>query len=155
MCVFFQVQGLWAVLFAIPVLMAARNPAVPGWADVAGVLIRAAAVLGERTADRRLARFRADPANRGPWRYPRHPDCFFEWVHWWACVAFGLAGAYRWITLMGPVVMLFFLLRITGVPPTEARALSSRGDACRAYQRRTNRFCPGPRRVAPLGETRS
>jgi steroid 5-alpha reductase family enzyme len=40
--------------------------------------------------------------------------------------------------------MLFLILRVTGVPPTEARALRSRGADYREYQRTTNTFFPGP-----------
>jgi steroid 5-alpha reductase family enzyme len=39
--------------------------------------------------------------------------------------------------------MLWFLLRVTGIPMTEARLLASRGEAYRAYQRSTNAFFPG------------
>ncbi len=37
---------------------------------------------------------------------------------------------------------LYSLLRITGIPATEAQALRSRGDDCRDYQRTTNAFLP-------------
>jgi steroid 5-alpha reductase family enzyme len=167
MFIFFQVQALWAVLFAIPVLAAARNPAPVDLLAWLGVAIWAVALIGERTADSQLARFRADPTNRGGvcdvglWRYSRHPNYFFEWLHWWAYVAFGISGAWHgepwgWVTLAGPAVMLWFLLKITGVPPTEERALASRGDAYRDYQRRTNRFFPGPPKTEPpnTGATR-
>ena len=155
MFVFFQVQALWAVLFAAPMLIAARNPADPGWLDALGVAIWAIALFGERTADRQLARFRQRPGTEGQvcreglWRYTRHPNYFFEWIHWWAYVAFGLLGPWGWLTLLGPALMLLFLLKVTGVPPTEAHALASRGDAYRAYQRTTNKFFPGPPRTDP------
>ena len=38
--------------------------------------------------------------------------------------------------------MLFFLLRVTGIPATEAQALKSRGDDYREYQRTTSAFVP-------------
>jgi steroid 5-alpha reductase family enzyme len=45
--------------------------------------------------------------------------------------------------------MLFFLLKVTGVPPTEAQALRSRGEAYREYQRTTSVFFPWfPRETA-------
>ena len=75
-------------------------------------------------------------------------------VGWCACAAFGIAGSHGSITLMGPVVMLLFLLKATGVAPAEARAPESRGDACRACQRTTHRFFPGPPRPDPHGSTR-
>jgi steroid 5-alpha reductase family enzyme len=42
---------------------------------------------------------------------------------------------------------LYLLLKVTGVPPTEAQALRSKGDAYRRYQATTNVFFPGPSRA--------
>jgi len=148
---FFQVQALWAVLFAAPMLIAATNQAEPlGWPDALAVLIWIAAVFGEQQADRQLAAFRNEPANAGKvcrqglWRYSRHPNYFFEWLHWWTYVLFGWNAPYGWLTLMGPALMLLFLFKVTGIPPTEANALRSRGDAYREYQRTTSAFFPWP-----------
>jgi len=150
---FFQVQALWAVLFASPMLVAARStdPAL-GWLDLLGVGIWLGAVLGEAVADRQLSRFRLNPANKGQvcraglWYYSRHPNYFFEWLHWWTYVALGITGTLGWLTLLGPALMLFFLLKVTGIPPTEAQALASRGEAYREYQRTTSVFFPWPPR---------
>ena len=38
--------------------------------------------------------------------------------------------------------MLYFLTKVTGIPPAEAQSLKSRGDAYRAYQRTTSAFIP-------------
>ena len=150
---FFQMQAFWAVMFAAPMLLAARG-AHPAFTigDVAGFVIWLVAIGGETLADRQLAEFRGDPSTRGQvcraglWRYSRHPNYFFEWVHWWAYVAIGIAAPWGWLTLAGPVAMYCFITRVTGIPPTEARALVSRGDAYRDYQRTTNAFFPGPPR---------
>jgi steroid 5-alpha reductase family enzyme len=154
--IFFQVQAFWAVLFALPMLVAARNDtSALQWYDYLGVLIWLIAVGGESIADAQLARFRNDPANRGGvcdvglWRYSRHPNYFFEWIHWWAYVAIGFAGPLGWLTLGGPAVMLLFLFKITGIPPTEKRALQSRGDAYRRYQETTSVFFPWPPKRSP------
>ena len=108
---------------------------------------------GESIADAQLARFRSQPASRGKvceaglWRYSRHPNYFFEWLHWWAYVMFAIGASHWWIALLlGPVLMLIFLLKITGIPHTEARALESRGQAYRQYQRTTSVSVPWPRR---------
>jgi len=151
---FFQVQAFWAVMFAVPMLLAARfaHPAFTA-GDVVGLLFWLAAIGGESLADRQLAAFRSDPARRGQvcreglWRYSRHPNYFFEWIHWWAYAAIGIAAPWGWLTLAGPVLMYYFITRVTGIPPTEARALVSRGDAYRNYQRTTNAFFPGPPRA--------
>jgi steroid 5-alpha reductase family enzyme len=146
---FFQVQAAWAVLFSLPFLAAAVSPvpALTPW-DVLGIAVFAAAVGGEALADRQLSRFRAEPANRGKvcreglWRYSRHPNYFFEWVHWFAYMLLA-AGSPLWLlTLLGPALMLLFLFKITGIPYTEAQALKSRGEAYREYQRTTSSFLP-------------
>jgi steroid 5-alpha reductase family enzyme len=143
-------QAVVATLFLVPIAAAMRGGRLDGWTG-AGVIVWLMAVIGESLADRQLARFRADPANRGAvcraglWQYSRHPNYFFEWVHWWAYVLIGHAAP---LTLLGPVAMLLFLFRITGIPFTERQAVRSRGDAYRAYQRTTSVFVPWPRRSA-------
>ncbi|MDX1432858.1 MAG: DUF1295 domain-containing protein [Gammaproteobacteria bacterium] len=150
MFAFFQVQALWGVLFALPMWAAAQAPRSGlDWLDLLGVAIWAAAIGGELTADRQLERFRADPRNRGRvcreglWRYSRHPNYFFEWLHWFSYVAIGYGSPWWWLTLAGAAIMYVFLTRITGIPYTESQALRSRGDAYRRYQRTTNAFFPG------------
>ncbi len=151
--VFFQIQATWAMLFALPMLIAASNPTDRfTWLDGVGIAIWVIAIVGESIADAQLARFRANPANKGfvcrdgLWRYSRHPNYFFEWVHWWAYVAIALSGGWSWgwMTLAGPAVMLIFLFKVTGIPPTEAQAIRSRGEAYREYQRTTSALIPWP-----------
>jgi steroid 5-alpha reductase family enzyme len=147
--VFFQVQAAWAVLFSLPFLAATANP-VPAFTpwDVLGIAVFAVALAGETLADRQLSRFRAEPANRGMvcreglWRFSRHPNYFFEWIHWFAYVLLA-AGSPLWLlTLLGPVLMLLFLFKVTGIPYTEAQAIKSRGEKYREYQRTTSAFIP-------------
>jgi len=141
---FYQGQALVAVLFSLPILFAMQGEGFDLW-TAAGVAIWLAAVSGETIADRQLAAFRAEPANRGRtcrrglWRYSRHPNYFFEWVHWFSYV---LIAHGAWPTWIGPVLMLVFLFRLTGIPYTELQALKSRGDDYRAYQRETSAFFP-------------
>ncbi len=151
MFAFFQVQALWAVMFALPMWAAATSPVAGlGWHDLAAVAVYAVSIGGEALADAQLARFRRDPANKGKvctdglWRYSRHPNYFFEWLHWWAYVLLALGSSLWWVTAAGVVVTYVFLTRITGIPFTEQQSLRSRGDAYRRYQRTTNAFFPWP-----------
>jgi steroid 5-alpha reductase family enzyme len=147
--VFFQMQAAWVVIFALPQYLVVQNTAPLGWTDAAALFVMLASLVGEAWADAQLAAFRRDERNRGQvcragwWRYSRHPNYFFEWLHWWAypLLAVGL-GWPGLLTLLGPAVMLLFLLKVTGIPPTEARALRSRGEAYREYQRTTSAFFP-------------
>ena len=152
--IFYQSQAFFAVFFALPSLVVAWHPlaSLTGW-DLAGVLIWIIGVGNTILADRQLARFRARPGNRGRtcregwWRYSRHPDYFFEWLHWWSYVALAGWAPYWWVTLLAPAAMLYLLFRVTGIPPTEAQALASRGEDYRSYQQSTSVFVPWfPRR---------
>lgn len=151
--VFFQAQALLAPLFALPFVVAADSPQTTLWPWIAlAVAIWAIAVAGETVADRQLTRFRADPGNRGGvcrdglWRYSRHPNYFFEWLHWFAYVALAVGAPLWWLTWAGPVVMYVFLRYLSGVPWTERQSLRSRGEAYRDYQRTTSMFFPWPPR---------
>jgi steroid 5-alpha reductase family enzyme len=152
--VFFQVQALLDLVLSAPMLLASVNPAprfhLLEWVGAALWLV---AVTGESVADRQLARFRADPVNRGQvcqaglWRYSRHPNYFFEWLVWCAYFAFASASPWGWVTVYCPLLMLFFLFRVTGIPATEEQALRTKGDAYREYQRTTSAFVPWFRRA--------
>lgn len=137
------------ILFSLPPLVAMRAaPDHLTLLDFLGALIATIAILGESAADFQLSAFRLRPENRhrtcreGLWRYSRHPNYFFEWVHWFAYIAIGATASLGWLTLLGPLLMLFFLFKMTGIPPTEARALASRGDDYRDYQKTTSVFFP-------------
>lgn len=147
---FFQIQAVWTLLFAIAPWAASSSQRGLGLWDALGVAIWVTAITGETLADRQLAAFRANAANRGKvcnvgfWRYSRHPNYFFEWLHWFAYVAIGVGSAHWWVTLAGVVMTYLFLTRLTGIPYTESQALRSRGEAYRRYQETTNAFIPGP-----------
>lgn len=146
---FFQAQGVLDWLLALVFLVAIINPEpAMQWTDYAGIAIWLVSVLGESVADRQLRVFRRRPENkgkvcrRGLWRYSRHPNYFFEWLHWWSYVLLAIGSPYAWFTLLAPALMLFLILKVTGIPPTEARAIESRGDAYREYQRTTSALIP-------------
>ena len=150
---FFMVQALVAWLFALPAWVVANDPgaAVDGWV-IAGVGFWLLSLAGESVADRQLAAFRADPSNKGKvckaglWRYSRHPNYFFEWLHWFSYPLIAVGAPNWWLTLLGPVIMLLFLYRVSGIPYTEKQSLKSRGEAYREYQRTTSAFIPLPPR---------
>lgn len=152
---FFQGQALADVLLAAPLLVLMVNPRPgPGVWDVAGAALIICAVLGERASDRQLSRWKADPGNRGKtcregwWAYSRHPNYFFEWLHWLGYPVMGISllgtpmAAWWALTLVPAVVMLALLLRGTGIPHTEKQALRSRGEDYARYQREVSAFVP-------------
>jgi steroid 5-alpha reductase family enzyme len=152
---FLQTQAAVGVVLAVSIALAAQNPR-PGLRlqDTVGVILLVAAIVGEAASDRQLRLFKADPANRnavcdvGLWRWSRHPNYFFEWLVWIAypLIAIDWSGYNRlgWLALLAPVCMYWLLVHVSGIPPLEDHMMRSRGEAFRAYQRRTSAFFPIP-----------
>jgi steroid 5-alpha reductase family enzyme len=146
---YFQLQAAAVAVFSLPFLVVMQDPRPPfGFWELAGFLIWIGAVSGETLADWQLARFRAKAWNRdrvcreGLWFYSRHPNYFFEWLHWWAFVVMAI-GAPGWLlTWVAPVAMGWALVNVTGIPLAEQQALKSRGEDYRDYQQRTNALIP-------------
>ncbi len=146
---FFQLQALAVVIFSLPFLAAGNGQLEAFWPwGAAALAVWLVALGGEWLADRQLARFRADPRQRGQvcevglWRYSRHPNYFFEWLHWFAYVFLALGSPLAWLAWLGPLLMFVSLNWISGVPFVEQQALASRGERYRDYQRRVSRFFP-------------
>jgi steroid 5-alpha reductase family enzyme len=147
--VFFQVQALSVAALAIPFLIVCFNPqtslSIFEWIGFAIWLV---SVGGESLADQQLKKFKANPKNKnevcqtGLWRYSRHPNYFFEWLTWVAYWIFALGSPLGCATIYCPALMLYFLLRVTGIPLTERQSLKSKGEKFRAYQRTTSMFVP-------------
>jgi steroid 5-alpha reductase family enzyme len=150
---FLQAQAGVGAILAIAVALAAHN-ANPTLRiqDVVGVLVLAAALLGEAVSDLQLQRFKARSPGRvcdvGLWRWSRHPNYFFERLAWLAypIISIDCAGhnPFGWLALLAPACMYWVLVHVSGIPPLESRMLRTRGDAFRAYQQRTRPFLPLP-----------
>ncbi len=146
---FYQLQAVSVVLLGLPFIIGMRSPS-PSLRplEIAGAVLWLVAVGGEALADAQLAAFRRNPARQGRictdglWRYSRHPNYFFEWLVWVAYFLFALASPWGWITFISPAGILFLLLRVTGIPMTEAESIRRKGDDYRRYQQTTNAFVP-------------
>jgi steroid 5-alpha reductase family enzyme len=145
---FHELQAIIVAIFSIPFLLAAWSPRPLGLLDLAGLAIVLLALLGESIADHQLRLFKTDPANRGRvcnlglWHFSRHPNYFFEFLVWIGFAIASLKTPYGWITCVCPLLMYYFLTKVTGIPLTEEYSLKSKGDAYREYQRTTSAFIP-------------
>lgn len=149
------VQAPATALLSISVLLAARYPnPQPRAADLIGLAVMVAAMIGESVADRQMRAFKSSPANqgricdRGFWSWSRHPNYFCEWLLWVGLpiIAIQWSRAVSWLSLAAPVVMFVLLRWVTGVPALEAAMLRTKGDAYRHYQRRVSALVPLPPR---------
>lgn len=146
---FFELQALLVVIFSLPFLFAAFNTA-PSLAlvEIAGLSVAATGIVGEAIADAQLQAFKTSGRSAGGvcdiglWRYSRHPNYFFESVVWWGFCIAALGSPFGWMTVVCPLLMLYFLFRVTGIPLTEEYAVRRKGEAYREYQRTTSAFVP-------------
>lgn len=150
MWVFFQYQVIFAMLLSLGLLVVALRPTPPAaWAVLLALGVGLISVIGEALADAQLARFKHDPAQRGKvcrsglWRYSRHPNYFFEVLHWLAYIPLGWGAPAGWLTLLPPLVMAFLLLKLSGIPTTEAHLSRTKPDYAE-YMRTTSAFIPWP-----------
>ena len=150
---YFQLQATAVTFFSLPPLVVMQNPHPPFhfW-DLIGLLWWGVAVTGETIADRQLAAFRNKPWNNdrvcriGLWRYSRHPNYFFEFLFWIGIFVASLTMPWGWLTVVCPLLMYYFLTKVTGIPLTEEYALKSKGEAYGRYQQTTSAFVPWFRR---------
>lgn len=144
----FWLQGVVALVVALPLMAAAVGETPEGLTllDYLGALIWLVGLGFESIGDAQLDRFKADPANRGTiirnglWRYTRHPNYFGDALLWWGFGVVALLTPWGVPALVGPALMSFLLVKVSGVAMLE-RAMSSR-PGWDEYAQRTNAFIP-------------
>ncbi|WP_295540485.1 DUF1295 domain-containing protein [uncultured Thiohalocapsa sp.] len=148
----FALQAILAWIISLPLLGTVLGAAPLGWLDFAAVALWLLGFGFETIGDQQLARFRSQPGSHhrvldtGLWRYTRHPNYFGEACIWWAYYLFALAAG-AWWTIIGPLLMTYLLLRVSGVSLLE-KDIDERRPAYGDYVRRTNAFFPGPPRTS-------
>ncbi|MFC3195466.1 DUF1295 domain-containing protein [Marinicella sediminis] len=142
---FFLFQAGLSVLFSLPAYWVITAADLSLGALLLALVWGGLSFIGVTLADHQLYRFKkthdsSEVCNVGLWRYSRHPNYFFEWIHWlvypillWNTDYF----IWSWF-IVG--MMLLFLLKLTGIPFSEQQALLKRGDAYRAYMKKTSQF---------------
>jgi len=146
---FFEAQAVVALGLSIPFLLTAFNttPTIHPL-EWTGLVLAILSLGGESLADRQMKHFKSDPAHAGQvcqaglWRYSRHPNYFFEVTFWFSIALAAIPSPWGWLAFVSPLMISYFLLKVTGIPLTEEFAVKTKGDAYRAYQRTTSAFFP-------------
>ena len=145
----FLTQALLIYVVALPIILASGEKIRPlGVISVVAVVLWAIGFSFESVADRQLSVFIKDPANkgkimmRGLWKYSRHPNYFGELLQWWAISLIALGPAIGWLGLLGPALLTYLILFVSGVPPIEKRHDQRPGYA--EYKKRTSVIIPLP-----------
>lgn len=146
----FWLQALLATVISVPLMVAIRSQAPPGWLDGLATIVFLAGLGIETVADWQLQRFRKNSELRGTvldsglWRYSRHPNYFGEALLWWGFWLFALPAGGVW-TVFAPLLMTWLLTRVSGVPLLEAQLVETRPGYAE-YLERTSSFIPWPPR---------
>ncbi len=147
----FQAAIAWFIgLSFLPLASTTELPAAI-WLLV-GVALCVSGIIGEGLADWQLARFKRDPQNKGRvcnaglWRYSRHPNYFFECLHWCGYPVLAIGAPLAALSLIGPLVIALLLLKVSGIPTVEARNAAAQREGYADYIRRTSAFIPLPPR---------
>ncbi len=161
---FFQVfllQGvlMWVVSLPVQLAVSPGRPVGLGLLAWVGVAVWLVGMTFEFVGDLQLARFKARPDSEGRvmdqgfWRYTRHPNYFGDFCVWWGLFLVAAeTGPGRW-GVIGPLVMSFMLLRVSGVAMLE-KTITKRRAGYADYIERTNAFFPGPPKApASAGES--
>jgi steroid 5-alpha reductase family enzyme len=146
---FFLAQAVLVWLLMLPVFLICQHDTshfLP--LEYAGLILWIISLAGEGLADAQLKQFKATNQDhnavcqQGLWHYSRHPNYFFQSLLWWALLLMALPAPWGWTAIAAPLMMLHFLLNVTGIPLTEKLAVERKGKAYRDYQRTTSAFVP-------------
>ncbi|MBR7835607.1 DUF1295 domain-containing protein [Actinospica durhamensis] len=144
-----QAALVWFISLPIQVVQYGRSGLGPQTAAACALWLLGFAC--EAVGDWQLARFKADPANkgklmtRGLWRYTRHPNYFGDACVWWGLF---LLGADQWAglcTIASPIVMTLLLTAGSGMRLADRHMSRTRPEYAQ-YARRTSGFVPLPPR---------
>lgn len=158
----FLLQGTLVGVISLPLLVLEVGTVSPGWrwSDLVGLGLWSVGFVFEAVGDLQMARFKADPGNRGEvldsglWRLTRHPNYFGDAMVWWGLFFLALGAPGGIWTLPAPALMTLLLLKVSGVTLLE-KTITERRPAYREYIERTNAFFPWPpRRSSGAGSGR-
>ena len=143
---FLQTILMWVI--SVPLVYVQWSKGSPFFAawDALAIILWMIGFFFESFGDSQLARFRSDPDNKGKvldtgvWRYTRHPNYFGDSTQWWGYLLFAVAGG-GWWTIFSPIIMTFFLLRVSGVALLE-KSLAVTKPQYKDYIERTSSFIP-------------
>lgn len=147
--IIFLINSVLVFLLSLPFYFSSHFAAPIQILEWIGLVIFSIGFIGESLADHQLATFRKQPSqlrgkicDLGLWNYSRHPNYFFEAVIWIGIYIFCAASPGGVFSIHAPLIMIFLLTKVTGIPPTERSLLQSKGEAYKEYQRTTNAFIP-------------
>ena len=152
----FGLQGLLMWIISLPLQIGIFDAGDWSFIAAIGIALWLIGWLFESIGDYQLARFKALPSNKGRvmntglWRYTRHPNYFGDFLVWWGFYFVSVNADSFWWTIIGPLIMSFLLIRVSGVRLLE-NSLRSRVDGYEEYVLSTSPFFPLPPKRITVG----
>jgi steroid 5-alpha reductase family enzyme len=142
------VPTLFVFAAMIPLWPALASPSRNfGVLDVVAAIVTFGGIALETQADRQMAAFTRDPANRGRpmdqglWAWSRHPNYLGEITFWTGLWVFALAANPSWWwTIIGPLLIIA-MFQGASIPMMETRSLERRPSYA-DYQARVAKLVP-------------
>ena len=150
----FGLQGVLMWVISLPLQMGILMGRSWSTWGIIGLVLWLVGMFFETVGDYQLARFKAVATNQGRvlnqglWRYTRHPNYFGEFLIWWGFYLMSAERGSWWWTWIGPLVISFLLIRVSGVRLLET-ALQHRLPEYERYLKSTSPFLPLPPRRPP------
>jgi steroid 5-alpha reductase family enzyme len=147
----FVLQGFLMIVNVCPVLwiLGSQDKSLTGFSLLATALWLVGFVI-ESLSDYQLKEFKKNPINRGQlirsglWGWSRHPNYFGEILQWWALFLLALPLSGGIYTIIGPLMITFFLVKVSGIPLLERNMQSRSG--FEDYKNTTSLLIPWPPR---------
>lgn len=145
------------LVVVLPVLAAMVRASTVSVLLVLGALVWLVGFFFESVGDAQLARFKANPDNKGKildsglWRLTRHPNYFGDFCVWWGIFLVAAGHPAALVTVVGPLLMSYLLINVTGKELLEKGMSDRPGYA--EYVERTSGFFPLPPGSAPARAT--
>jgi steroid 5-alpha reductase family enzyme len=145
----FLVQGFLVWLISLPVQLSSNPSNQLVWLTALGLIVWIAGFVIESLADRQLQDYlrtkdRPPVLKSGLWRYSRHPNYFGELTQWWAIGLIALQVSYGWVGLVGPLVLTYLIIFVSGLPPIERSRRDNKD--YQQYKQQTSALIPLPPR---------
>lgn len=143
----FMLQGVIMFVVALPVIFTNAGIGDPlSLLNYIGLALWLFGMFWEVVGDQQKYNFKNRPENKGKtimsglWKYTRHPNYFGEMMLWWGIYLVSVGGPYQFWGWIGPLVITFFLVKVSGVAMLERKY---EGDTeYEAYKQRTSALIP-------------
>lgn len=147
---FFQVfllQGVLVWIISAPLLaIQLSTKSTLSFLDYIGIGVWLVGFVFEAGGDYQMSKFKKNPRNKGKlmqsgfWKFTRHPNYFGDAAVWWGFAILSISSG-TYLTVLGPALMTWLLLKVSGVAMLE-RTLVETKPGYKEYVQKTSAFIP-------------